>query len=42
MMFVPSIGGISHSFEEDTAREDLVVGARVLAGAVAACAGVSA
>ena len=38
MMFVPSIGGISHSFAEDTAREDLVVGARVLAGAVAACA----
>ena len=41
MMFVPSIGGISHSFDEDTARDDLVVGARVLAGAVAACAGVS-
>ncbi|MCP5081269.1 MAG: hydantoinase/carbamoylase family amidase [Alphaproteobacteria bacterium] len=38
MMFVPSIGGISHSFAEDTARDDLVVGARVLAGAVAACA----
>ncbi len=42
MMFVPSIGGISHSFAEDTAREDLVVGARVLAGAVASCAGFSA
>ena len=41
MMFVPSIGGISHSFEEDTDREDLVVGARVLASAVAACAGFS-
>lgn len=41
MMFVPSIGGISHSFAEDTARDDLVVGARVLAGAVASCAGFS-
>ncbi len=41
MMFVPSIGGISHSFDEDTDREDLLVGARVLAGAVAACAGFS-
>lgn len=39
MMFVPSIGGISHSFAEDTDRDDLVVGARVLADAVAACAG---
>lgn len=39
MMFVPSIGGISHSFAEDTGRDDLVVGARVLADAVAACAG---
>ncbi len=38
MMFVPSIGGISHSFAEDTARDDLVVGAQVLASAVAACA----
>ncbi|MEM8687259.1 MAG: hydantoinase/carbamoylase family amidase [Pseudomonadota bacterium] len=41
MMFVPSIGGISHSFAEDTARDDLVVGAEVLASAVAACAGFS-
>ncbi len=41
MMFVPSIGGISHSFQEDTARDDLVVGAEVLASAVAACAGFS-
>ena len=41
MMFVPSIGGISHSFAEDTARDDLVVGAEVLTSAVAACAGFS-
>jgi N-carbamoyl-L-amino-acid hydrolase len=30
MLFVPSIGGISHSFEEDTAPADLVSGAEVL------------
>lgn len=34
MLFVPSIGGISHAFEEDTAEEDLVAGAQVLAQAV--------
>lgn len=33
MLFVPSIGGISHSFEEDTAEADLVLGLRVLADA---------
>ena len=38
MMFVPSINGISHSFKEDTKREDLVLGARVLATAVGAAA----
>jgi beta-ureidopropionase / N-carbamoyl-L-amino-acid hydrolase len=38
MLFVPSIGGISHAFEEDTAENDLVAGLRVLAQA----AGVSA
>lgn len=31
MLFVPSIGGISHAFEEDTAEADLVAGLRVLA-----------
>lgn len=36
MLFVPSIGGISHAFEEDTDEADLVTGLRVLAGAVAA------
>jgi len=30
MLFVPSIGGISHAFDEDTAEEDLVLGLRVL------------
>lgn len=34
MVFVPSIGGISHAFEEDTEEADLVVGLQVLAGAV--------
>lgn len=38
MMFVPSINGISHSFKEDTKREDLVLGAQVLASAVGAAA----
>ncbi|MEM6942216.1 MAG: hydantoinase/carbamoylase family amidase [Pseudomonadota bacterium] len=31
MLFVPSIGGISHNFAEDTAEEDLVAGAEALA-----------
>ncbi len=31
MLFVPSINGISHAFEEDTAEDDLVAGLRVLA-----------
>ena len=31
MLFVPSIKGISHSFEEDTAEHDLVAGLEVLA-----------
>lgn len=34
MLFVPSIGGISHAFEEDTDEGDLVAGLHVLAGAV--------
>ncbi len=33
MLFVPSIGGISHHWTEDTRREDLVLGVRVLAAA---------
>ncbi|MGX9352608.1 hydantoinase/carbamoylase family amidase [Shimia sp. W99] len=35
MLFVPSIGGISHAFDEDTNEADLVKGLDVLAGAVA-------
>ena len=35
MMFVPSIGGISHHWTEDTSDEDIVLGARVYADAVA-------
>ncbi len=34
MLFVPSINGISHAFEEDTAEADLLSGLRVLAQAV--------
>jgi N-carbamoyl-L-amino-acid hydrolase len=36
MLFVPSIGGVSHSFEEDTAEADIVLGCQVAADAVAA------
>lgn len=36
MIFVPSIGGISHDFSEDTAEEHLVLGAQVLAESAAA------
>ncbi|MCX7565594.1 Zn-dependent hydrolase [Sulfitobacter sp. F26169L] len=34
MLFVPSINGISHAFEEDTAEDDLVAGLEVLAAAI--------
>jgi N-carbamoyl-L-amino-acid hydrolase len=36
MLFVPSIGGISHDFAEDTALDHLVLGAEVLAASVGA------
>jgi N-carbamoyl-L-amino-acid hydrolase len=36
MLFVPSIGGISHHWSENTSDEDLVLGAQVFADAVAA------
>ncbi len=39
MVFVPSIGGISHAFEEDTAEADLVAGLRVLAHAAGVAGG---
>jgi len=35
MMFVPSVGGISHHWAENTSDEDIVLGARVFADAVA-------
>ncbi len=35
MLFVPSIGGISHDFAEDTSEADLVAGLKVLATAAA-------
>jgi beta-ureidopropionase / N-carbamoyl-L-amino-acid hydrolase len=35
MMFVPSIGGISHHWSENTSDEDIVLGAQVFADAVA-------
>ena len=35
MLFVPSIGGVSHDFAEDTSEEDIVLGCRVLATATA-------
>ena len=38
MLFVPSIGGISHAFGDETAEPDLVTGLKVLAGAVHALA----
>jgi beta-ureidopropionase / N-carbamoyl-L-amino-acid hydrolase len=34
MLFVPSLCGISHAFDEDTREEDLVTGLRVLARAI--------
>ncbi len=39
MLFVPSIGGISHAFGEDTAEADLLTGLDVLARAVTRIAG---
>ncbi|MEC9312862.1 MAG: M20/M25/M40 family metallo-hydrolase, partial [Pseudomonadota bacterium] len=36
MLFVPSIGGISHAFDEDTDEADLTLGLEVLAQAAAA------
>jgi len=35
MLFIPSIGGISHAFEEDSNRDDIVLGCQVMADAVA-------
>lgn len=35
MLFIPSIGGISHDFAEDTSDEDIILGCQVLADAAA-------
>ena len=35
MLFIPSLGGISHDFAEDSREEDIVLGCQVLADAVA-------
>jgi N-carbamoyl-L-amino-acid hydrolase len=35
MMFVPSIGGISHHWSENTADDDLVLGAQVFTDGIA-------
>jgi N-carbamoyl-L-amino-acid hydrolase len=35
MLFIPSIGGISHDFAENSSDEDIVLGCRVLADSVA-------
>jgi hypothetical protein len=34
MMFVPSIGGISHHWTENTSDEDIVLGAQVFTDAI--------
>ena len=42
MIFVPSINGVSHAFEEDTSEEDIVLGCQVLATATASVLAASA
>ena len=39
MLFIPSIGGISHDFAEDSRDEDIVLGCQVLADAAASILG---
>jgi beta-ureidopropionase / N-carbamoyl-L-amino-acid hydrolase len=39
MLFIPSIGGISHDFAEDSRDDDIVLGCQVLADAAAAILG---
>jgi N-carbamoyl-L-amino-acid hydrolase len=40
MLFVPSIGGVSHHWSEDTADDDIVLGCRVLADAAGGLLGI--
>lgn len=42
MLFVPSINGVSHAFEEDTSEADIVLGCQVLATAAASVLAASA
>ena len=35
MLFIPSFGGISHDFAEDSHADDIVLGCQVLAAAAA-------
>ena len=35
MLFVPSIGGVSHDFAEDTSEDDIALGCQVMASAAA-------
>ena len=35
MLFIPSIGGISHDFAEDSREEDIVLGCQVMVDAAA-------
>jgi N-carbamoyl-L-amino-acid hydrolase len=35
MLFIPSVGGVSHSFAEDSRAEDIVLGCEVAAEVVA-------
>jgi len=37
MVFIPSIGGRSHDISEDSAPEDIILGAEVLGGAIGKC-----
>jgi len=39
MLFIPSIGGISHDFAEDSRRDDIALGCQVLADAAASILG---
>jgi N-carbamoyl-L-amino-acid hydrolase len=33
MMFIPSLGGVSHHWSEDTKEDDIILGAQIFADA---------
>jgi N-carbamoyl-L-amino-acid hydrolase len=35
MMFIPSLGGVSHHWSEDTKEDDIILGAQIFADAAA-------